>query len=281
MKDGHARTTASSPTSLRALLREPLVVFLIVGAGLFALHQAVLALRGDGEIVVPASVRATAVTQLKAALGREPTAQELQPALDRWLRDEALYREGLRLGLDRADPIIRDRVVHKTLSTTELSLPTPQIDDAELLRWFNSHPERYVRPPTFNVEVLTLDAAATDAEVARALDHLNNPQAPIIPQGRLHMYRDAPEGLLKQAYGGPMVDALHTHPKGRWVRSPAEKTVLLVKVQQVQPGASPSFESIQGRVRDDWRRERQSQDMENALNRLVQKYRVRYAQEAP
>ena len=39
--------------------------------------------------------------------------EELRAAVDAYVRDEMLYREGLALGLDRDDPVVRNRIRQK------------------------------------------------------------------------------------------------------------------------------------------------------------------------
>jgi len=109
------------------LLREPLVLFFAAGALLFGLDRAVDSRRGDAEIRVPAPVRAAAAAKLEASLGRAASDDEVRSALETWIREEAVYREGLRRGLDKFDPVIRERVVHKTLVVSLTGLMEPPV----------------------------------------------------------------------------------------------------------------------------------------------------------
>src|SRR5438874_5332860 len=62
----------------------------------------------------------------------------------RAIEDEILYREGIRLGLDREDPIVRQRVIQKVLLLAEdLGGASRTPSDAELHAYFTAHPERF------------------------------------------------------------------------------------------------------------------------------------------
>ncbi len=52
-------------------------------------------------------------TQHVAARGREPSAAELGHLIESYVRDEILYREGVTLGLDRDDIVVKRRVRQK------------------------------------------------------------------------------------------------------------------------------------------------------------------------
>lgn len=272
--------SAGDRTSPRLeLLREPLVLFFVAGAILFGLDLAVGALRGDAEIRVPAPVRAAAAAKLEASLGRTASNDELRAALETWIREEAVYREGLRRGLDKSDPVIRERVVHKTLVALHRENAAPDINDTELESWFSVRLQRYSQPTIFDLEVMTLLVSPTDTEIAALLERLNRSEqqpAEPGPQARLHIYRDAPEGLLVRSYGAGLIVMARSVAPGQWVRVPGDQTVHLLRVHQVQGAEPPRFDGLRARVLDDWRREQREQALAQRLTQLVQPYRIRY-----
>jgi len=85
---------------MRKLLREPMLHFLLIGAALFGAYRAVSPRdSGGGRIVITQGIVDDLVTQHLAARGREPSAGELSHLIESYVRDEILYREGVRLGL--------------------------------------------------------------------------------------------------------------------------------------------------------------------------------------
>lgn len=263
---------------LARLLREPLVLFFVAGAFLFGFERAVAALGGRHDIQVPNSVRTAAQARLQSALGRAPNAAELRAAVEPWIREEALYREGIRLGLDQADPLIRERVIHKTLSTFQGTIAPHAIDDAGLERWFAVHAARYTPPTVYQVDVLTPHTAASQAELDQLLDELNQPAATASgSRGRLHRYRDAPESVLAQSYGASFVTTIRSAPASWWVRTDADQGPVLAKVHGVRTGATRNFLDIRDEVLNDWRRDQQREALEQRLKTLLQRYRIRYS----
>src|SRR6056297_3885752 len=100
------------------LLREPLLYFLLAGAALFLISDA---LGGDAaeRIVVSDAERARLAAQWQAQMGRPPTDTELDGLIQQWLREEIYYREAKAMGLDEDDVIIRRRLAQKLTFLTE------------------------------------------------------------------------------------------------------------------------------------------------------------------
>src|SRR5262245_17046022 len=97
---------------VRRFYREPLLHFLLLGALIFVAHRGLQRLKtGDNVIVVTPALRADLGRELSAELGRAPQPAELESALETWKAEEILFREGLRLGLDKDDLLVRRRVV--------------------------------------------------------------------------------------------------------------------------------------------------------------------------
>ena len=128
-------------------VRSPLVLFLLLGAGVFALDRGLT--RGDAERLVVAvtdeqvgAVRA----RWAAQWGREPTGPELDRLLDEAVREEILYREAQRLGLDRDDPIVRRRLAQKMTFLLEDRAAAPAPTAEEVEAYYAAHAGDYREP---------------------------------------------------------------------------------------------------------------------------------------
>ena len=78
---------------------------------------------------------------------RPPTRAELDGLIDGFVRDEIYYREALALGLDRDDPVVRQRMRQKLELLLEDLSDTAEPSDAELERFLAEHAERFALPP--------------------------------------------------------------------------------------------------------------------------------------
>nr|WP_255216534.1 peptidylprolyl isomerase [Pseudenhygromyxa sp. WMMC2535] len=133
---------------MRALAREPLIHFGLLGLAIFGLYRLVDPEAGQGERVV---VGESTLARIEAAesrrLGHPPTDEERDAALRAWADTEILYREARALGLDRGDPIVRRRLVQKMRFWLEERSELPEPDDAALEAWIAAHAERFERGP--------------------------------------------------------------------------------------------------------------------------------------
>lgn len=98
------------------LLREPLLHFLLIGAGLFFLYSQLNSdeeINNAQQIVINKSQIIRLSTTFTEESGKNPTHEEIQKLLQDDIREEVLYREALALGLDKDDMIIRHRLAQK------------------------------------------------------------------------------------------------------------------------------------------------------------------------
>lgn len=258
---------------IRRHLKEPLLHFLLLGAMLFAAHGFLS--RGRlGEpshiVVTPGQVESMALLFART-WQRPPSDAELQGLIRSHVREEVFYREGLALGLDRDDPIIRRRIAQKLEFVTESDEAEPS--DRELQAYLDAHPAVFVAEPKMTFDHVYLDpgrrgkSLATDAE--RMLNELNSPASSLDPAGvgdptMLPLHFDhAAESDVRKVLGDEFVKSLAHLEKGGW-SGPVESSygVHLVQLsQRTQPRApclrkcaKPS--SGNGSAIVDWRRAR-------------------------
>ena len=124
--------------------RDPLFICLVLGMVVFVV-DGWLGRPPQQHIEVTAADVARVDAQWRAEMGRPPTEQELSALIDRHVRGEVLYREALRLDLDRNDTIVRRRLAQKLQFVSEdLGTGDPPTEKA-LRAYYGAHRENYVR----------------------------------------------------------------------------------------------------------------------------------------
>src|ERR1044072_8441209 len=117
--------------------------FLAIGIALFGIHRWVSPRdSGGGRVVITQGIIDDLVTQHVAARGREPSPTELNHLIESYVRDEILYREGVRLGLDRDDIVVKRRVRQKIEMMAEEDVSTRAPTDADLCAYLTGNPAR-------------------------------------------------------------------------------------------------------------------------------------------
>lgn len=267
---------------IRRWARDPLVHFLVAGALLFALF----AWRGEEAdpesrtIAVNREVQASLALQFEAMMQRPPTDAELDGLIERWLRDEVLYREALRLGLDRDDAVVRRRLAKKMDALASAQAETAQPSEAELREWLAANPERFARGATISFDQLYFaEEAAARSALSRLRDNadwerLGEPLSVPASQERASMR------LVTDRYGRQFTAAVEKMEAGDNWQGPVPSGFgwHLVRLQSREQGKIPPLAEIRPRVEDDWRGATMSARTQAAYQVLRDAYRVEIAE---
>ena len=143
---------------IRRLYNEPLLHFFVLGLLLFALYAVVNDDPGRSaqEIVISQGRISGLVANFEKTWQRPPTDEESQNLLDSWVREEILYREGIAIGFDLDDPVIRRRVAQKMSFVADGVVPQSP-DDAELEAWLAANVSDYQIPAIYTLQQVYID----------------------------------------------------------------------------------------------------------------------------
>lgn len=267
--------STDTPTTYRRWLAEPLLHFLVLGAVLFALDHLLLAQRGDPRrIEVPDTAYEEARALVGDSLKREPTDRDLKVLIDRWIDNEVLYREGLRMGLDKGDSAIRDRVIFKALSVVQADLPTPELDEPALRKWFEAHRSRYDTPARYDFLEAVISGTHTEAALRAFVESLNGKGSPTI-ESSLSVFKDRPQPNIEQSYGPQFLQGLQgAVAQGSWLLLPSTTGPRVVRLLEAKAGAAADFNALRSDVLKDWRNEALAKVTTDAVRSLAGEYRV-------
>lgn len=154
----------------KKLIQEPLLHFFALGGALFLLYAALNDDRtaADDEIVITGERLASITATFEKTWQRAPTEEELQGLLESWVREEILYREGLSIGFDQNDQVIRRRVAQKMSFVADGLVPDVP-DDAALREYLEANRDDYRIPPIFTFSQLYIDPRRHAADLENVL----------------------------------------------------------------------------------------------------------------
>ena len=246
-------------TRAAALLREPLVHFLVLGALVFVAMAGRAPDLGERRIIVDEPVVAGLVNHHVRAFRRPPTAEELDGLIRDHVRGEVYYREALRLGLDTDDEVVKKRLRNKMLAIAGAEAEAAQPSDAELQALLDADPARYAAPPRYRLEQIYLgpDAPALRAAAAAEIGRIPKGARPGIMTQPLPLpgrFDDASQTDLAEQLGDDFATALARLPVGTWMGPVVSGFGLhLVRIdQRVQP-PPPRLADVRQRLENDWR----------------------------
>ncbi|MBX7192128.1 MAG: peptidyl-prolyl cis-trans isomerase [Sandaracinaceae bacterium] len=287
LRTPEAREVAPWLTHLRArgaaFVREHLVGFVLAGLALAGLEA--LARPDELEVtpasrvlVVDASVRRGLTEDLRHTNEREPTAAELDTALEAWIDEELLYREGLARELDRDDPRVRARVATLASSLLEAEHPLAEPTEDELRAYFEAHLDRYAEEARIDFEqvfVAGTDVAAR-ARAEALLAELARGASPIglgdtYPGGR--HYRGRRLADLDEAFG-PGFSAGLFESESAWSLHGSVAGWHLVRVERRTAASAADFDRARLDVAHDLLEERREARSTRARAELRERWQV-------
>ena len=286
----HTASEGAPADRIPRWLRDPLVAFVLLGIGVFALDGWL----AGGETARPViEITPAEVERLRARWiaqwGREPTGDELQTLVDEAVDEEILYREAQRLGLDRDDAIVRRRLAQKLTFILEDAGAAGPPSQAEVEAYYARHAERYRRPgrTTFDHVFLSGDGRTDPAgDAAVLLGELRGVdddgwQRLGDPFMLARSYADRSDQEIAGLFGRVFTEAVAELPVGGW-NGPVESTygVHLVRVNGRTPSRAPALAEVRDRVTADLREDRRRERSVAAYQELRDEYEVRLPEAA-
>ncbi len=261
--------------NLKLLLREPLLQFVAIGVVLFV----VLTWGGTPPdpasrvIKVGGSERQKIAESWTLTMGRAPTDAELDQAVDAYVREEVLYREALRLGLDEGDAVVRRRLVSKMDLSASLAAETVEPTEEMLRAYLETNADRYVGQTAANPEVTFEQALFSSERAARnALGRGGTPgEATSLPA----LIKASPMRDVEARFGQQFADGLRGLSPSREWQGPLVSGFGWHLVRLTSRNAvPPDFEALRSVLANDWRTEQIAARKQRAYELLASAYRI-------
>lgn len=270
----------------RSLLREPLVHFAALGALIFVGAQLLEDAEDEEDarapIVVTDHLRDTLAEDRFRRVGERPEGEELDALVTGHVRDEALYREALRLGLDQGDTIVRRRLVQKMEFVLQGAAEVAEPSDEDLASYLEAHAEEFRAPMRVAFEHIYLsrdargdDLAQDAAAVREALagdDPSSAPQLgdPFIAGARFAL---ATEGDIAGRMGVEFAAAVTAAEVGVWTGDLESSYGLhIVRVTEREDARARPLDEVREAVLRGWLADARERAAEEAVQEIVALY---------
>ena len=266
-------------------LREPLLHFLVLGAGIYlaAGHFGPDASRY--RIDAGPEQRARLADTYRQQYGAPPTPEQLQQVVDEYVRNEILYREGLAMGLAENDEIVRRRVVQKIEFVNEDLDTRPAADSDSVRAFFEKHREQYDVESTAAFEHIFFSSDRGGSEAARVralrvLRSLNFERQTSVSEGDVFNSGNRFNSLSRTGANGLFGDselsaALFTGRPNEWI-GPVSSAYgwHLVRILSRQPARRAELAEVRERVEADYLADQRERANGLAFRRIASKYLV-------
>jgi hypothetical protein len=271
---------------MKRIVREPLLHFLLLGATLFAVFSF---LRPDGaanqeQIVVSAGKIEHLAALFARTWQRPATREEIDGLINDFIREEAAYREGLALGLDRDDTILRRRIRQKLDFIAQDLVSQVEPTDADLSAYLAAHPDKFRTEPRLSFRQVYVNPESRrdgfDADV-RDLMMALNADATIDASGlgdRIQLepsYADVSPRDIANLFGTQFAAAIVALEPGTWQGPiPSGYGMHLVIVDERRDGRVPELDAKRDAVRREWENARRREMIEQFYRKLLENYEI-------
>jgi hypothetical protein len=270
-------------SSFKALSREPLVHFLLIGAVLFTAFE----LRQEEGSAAPNRILVDAgqVEQLAARFKRTrlrpPTDIELAALIEGRIREEVYYRQALDMGLDQDDAVMRQRMRQKLEflleDLSDLSAP----GDEQLIQFMQRHPQKFREEPRLSFTQVFLNPDKHQdlaADAMQLLTRLNNGAPPATEGDRTLLgqeYLLATQHEITRVFGDSFAQQIVVLQPGEWI-GPLYSTYggHLVRVSAKQEERFPVLAEIRKQVEREYLAERRQELKDITYRKLREGYEI-------
>jgi parvulin-like peptidyl-prolyl cis-trans isomerase-like protein len=209
--------------------------------------------------------------------------------VDEYVREEVLYREGLSLGLDNDDYVIRRRLIQKVEFLAEgFASASARLSEEELTTYFQENKQDYFVLPSITFTHVFFDKAkhgdAAADLAAAALVQLNDNEVPFSgapahgDRFPFHLnYVERTPAFVASHFGREMADAVMALPVSdtEWQGVfTSAYGAHLVMVSARTEGRDPTLDEVRARVREDAMRERMASEMDIAVAKIAERYDI-------
>jgi hypothetical protein len=273
---------------MKRIIREPLVHFLVLGAGLF-LAYSLFSKNGSraepGKIVVTQGQIEHLVDGFTRAWQRPPAPEELAGLVRDQVREEVYCREAMAMGLDQDDTVIRHRLRQKLEFVSDDIAAMAEPTEADLNAYFQAHPDTFRVPPQITFRQVYLDpekhGATLSRDAAQLLTQLiqAGSQADLLTFGDSFLlasqFTNVSAGEITAQFGEKFAATLSALPPGQW-QGPVRSGygVHLVLITARTEARLTALADVHVAVRQAWVNAQRLEANENFYQALLKRYTV-------
>jgi len=269
---------------------QPLLQFFVLGAlfyGVFTWIGGTADSGPDNVIRVTAADISRLEAGWQARWNRPPTDEEFAGLVRAHIREVALYRHAVAMGLDQDDSVVRRMLGTKLQTLTQNVLEFSLAPTEEELRvWFEENAERYQAPALITFTQIFLDpdkrGDATLDDTERILARLraqSDPTAGVDDLGDSFLlqryYPQKTELDISRLFGQGFAASVFELSPGEW-HGPVLSGygVHLVYVNHREDAPAPEFEAAREDVKRDWIDAKQREIQDDYVNSVMASYEV-------
>ena len=272
---------------MNKLLKDPLLHFLLIGAGLFLVFGLMKSPSGNEEnrIVITGGDIDALQANFVRTWQRPPTENELQSLIEDRVQDEIAFREAAAMGLDQDDAVIRRRLRMKMELLMEDIAGLSPPSDEDLAAFLQEHRDLFYQEPQVSFMQVYLNSDKRGAGVgndARAMLAKLTAEGPgadpesfsdpnMLPKEFSLSYASDIERLFGPSFANGILEV----DPGTWGGPVMSSYGLhLVFVMKRIEGRDPELAEVREEVEREWTAKHRREFKEQTYKKLRERYTV-------
>lgn len=256
--------------TLRKMLRDPLILFLMIGGAFFLVYTLVNA-RGQ-RIEVTQAMQASLAGDYEALTGRKPDPAAQAELVKDYVANEVLFREAIDRGMHLTDKATKQRLVDRLRFMITGTPSDPA--EADLIDYYASHMNLYRSEPQVTFEHVFF--AEPPADAAAILARLNKGER--VTGDDFWMGRTFPDygqSMVRGMFGQPFLETLEQAKPGSWIGPvKSSRGVHFIRVEGKRAPALIAYTNIRDQVQQDFIAAKTGGAVDAEVAKLEQKYDV-------
>jgi len=276
--------------SLKKIVAEPLVHFLLIGLSIFLLHFLFNANQTVGEestILIDDNDINRLIIQYKQVWDDTPDETTIQKLIQQYVESEITYREALAMNLDHNDEIIKRRLKQKYEFLVKDLITSVQPSDTELEAFYKDHIEQFQTEKLFSFAQYYFSpdkrqSALEDAKSFLTLQIRDNPnhvnKLRMTDQSHLHpYYSNASKHTIRQEFGIDFLHQIQSQASNTWLGPLSSGYgIHILYIDSIRQSTAIDFEDTIDEVRSSYEDELTKTYNRNLLNKVKDKYEIKY-----
>ena len=274
---------------IKKILKSPLVYFFVIGFVIFGLHSFLNREKQDDTDPFTVDVTSADIEWIRssweARMKRQPMQHELQELINRFIRDEILFREAMAMDLDDRDLVIQRRLVQKLTFVFEDLAETIEPTNDELKKYMQENHEKYRIPEMisftqvyFNPEKRKNIMEETESLLAGLKSKESAPEEAVFLGDSIMIdsaFREKSPDEVARILGKEFADELFSIDENGWQRPIGSTFGLhLVYISDHIASQMPEFENIRENVKNDFMYDRKKKVIDSAYKAVKSRYTI-------
>ena len=250
-------------------------IFFIIGLILY-LVDVTFNSGDEKEIFISDQEIISLVSAWKSQVGRNPNDDEIARIINNLVEEEILYREALKLGLDKEDRIIKRRLAQK-ISFLKQESNTNSPSNDELIKFFNDNREKYYISATYTFThyFFSSEKNSEERSLAAYKDINNNKNIKADPFFLGKNFVDLNLRKIQSEFGDEFSSYFNNIELNKWIgpiQSPFGHHIIFVN--NYKDAYLPDINNVLKQVEIDLLQDKRDKGLKEYLNNIKSEYTI-------